>query len=187
MLYAFGFERVGVLVSDLYIVLENPQPGHEGAEHGVRLEVRVLERGGLRGSPYSARPIEVGVPVWRADLLEAVDGPPGSFNRSHHHPVFKGWEPGRRVFDDDLKADPVQFVADQLCDLEGLLERSGLGDDKEAAGDAGNLRECVPEIIEAVERLLARVRSGELAAATSAESAFVPAGQPLAPVRMSWL
>lgn len=187
MLYAFGFERVGVLVSDLYIVLENPQPGHEGAEHGVRLEVRLLERGELRGSPYSARPIEAGLPVWRADLLEAVDGPPGSFNRSHHHPVFTGWEPGRRVFDDDLKADPVQFVADQLCDLPGLLERSGLGDDKEAAADAQSLRGCVPEIIETVKRLLARVRSGDLVAAGATESAAVSAGQPLAPVRLSWL
>lgn len=187
MLYAFGFERVGVLVSDLYIVLENPEPGHEGAEHGVRLEVRLLERGELRGSPYSARPIEAGAPLWRADLLETVDGPPGSFNRSHHHPVFTGWEPGRRVFDGTLKADPVQFVADQLCDLHGLLERSGRGDDKEAAADADGLRMYVPEIIETVERLLARVRSGELAAASSAESAPGPAGQRLAPVRMSWL
>jgi hypothetical protein len=179
MLYAFGFERVGVLVSDLYIVVEDPQPGHEGAEHGVRLEVRLLERGTLRGSPYSARPIEVGTPVWRADLLEAVDGPPGSFNRTHHHPVFVGWEPGHRVFDDDLKAGPVQFVAEQLADLEGLLERSGLADDKEAAADAESLRAAVPEIIDTVERLLAKVRGGDLAAA--------PAGASLAPVRLSWL
>jgi hypothetical protein len=179
MLYAFGFERVGVLVSDLYIVLENPQPGHEGAEHGVRLEVRLLERGELRGSVYSARPIEAGAPVWRADLLESVDGPPGSFNRSHHHPVFAGWEPGRRVFDENLKADPVQFVGDQLADLEGLLERSGLADDKEAAADADSLRAAVPEIIDTVERLLAKVRGGELAA--------TPAGASLAPVRVSWL
>jgi hypothetical protein len=185
MLYAFGFERVGVLISDLYIVLENPSPGQEGAEHGVRLEVRLLERGELRGSAYSARPIEVGAPVWRADLLETVDGPPGSFNRSHHHPVFTGWEPGSRVFSDDVKAGPVQFVADQLSDLQGLLERSGLGDDHEAAADAESLRRCVPEILETVERLLARVRSGELAAAT--EPAAVPADQFLAPVRVSWL
>jgi len=179
MLYAFGFERVGVLVSDLYIVLENPHPGHEGAEHGVRLEVRLLERGELRGSPYSARPIEVGTPVWRADLLETVDGPPGSFNRTHHHPVFTGWEPGRRVFDDHLKEDPLQFVAEQLADLEGLLERCGRGDDKEAAADAGSLRGSVPEIMQTVERMLAKVRGGELAAA--------PGGDPLVPVRVSWL
>lgn len=44
MLYAFGFERVGVVVGDLYF--DNPRAarGQEGAEHGVRLELRMLER-----------------------------------------------------------------------------------------------------------------------------------------------
>jgi len=36
MLYAFGFERVGVVVGDLYFVNPRPAPGQEGAEHGVR-------------------------------------------------------------------------------------------------------------------------------------------------------
>ena len=54
MLYAFGFDRVGVLVSDMYIVIPTPRPGQEGSERGVRLEVRLLERGELPGSIYSA-------------------------------------------------------------------------------------------------------------------------------------
>ena len=62
MLYAFGFERIGVLVSDLYFVDPKPHPGQEGAEHGVRVEVRMLGQGEMRGSIYSARPIEAG---WR--------------------------------------------------------------------------------------------------------------------------
>ncbi len=45
MLYAFGFERVGVLAGDLYWVDPRPRPGQVGAERGVRLELRVLERG----------------------------------------------------------------------------------------------------------------------------------------------
>src|SRR2546427_3409574 len=94
MLYAFGFERVGVLVSDLYFVDPHPGEGQEGAERGVRLEVRMLERGELKGSIYSAQPITVGRPIWRADLLESVAGAPGSFNRTHHHPACQGWEPG---------------------------------------------------------------------------------------------
>jgi len=76
MLYAFGFERVGVLVGDLHFVDPAPKKGQEGAEHGVRLELRVLERGELRGSIYSAQPIEVGQPIWRADFLESVEGRP---------------------------------------------------------------------------------------------------------------
>ena len=126
MLYAFGFGRIGVLASDLYFVDPEPGPGQEGAERGVRLEVRLLERGELRGSRYSAQPIEVSRPVWRADLLETVDGPPGSLNRAHHHPQFRDWEPGSRNFDPDMTADPVQWVGDQLADLDGLLERAGI-------------------------------------------------------------
>src|SRR5271156_5922054 len=77
MLYAFGFERVGVLVSDMYIVIPEPLPGQEGAERGVRLEVRMLERGELKGSIYSAQPIEVGRPGWRAGQPEPGAPPPG--------------------------------------------------------------------------------------------------------------
>ena len=179
MLYAFGFDRVGVLVSDMYIVIPNPRPGQEGAERGVRLEVRLLERGELPGSIYSARPIEVARPVWRADLLEAVDGPPGSLNRAHHHPVFRGWEPGSRVFDADLAARPVAWVGEQLADLEGLLERAGVPADEATAADAKALRGCLPEILDTVGRLLERVRDGDLAASPDGESA--------AAARVGWL
>jgi hypothetical protein len=180
MLYAFGFSRIGVLAGDLYFVDPEPGPGQEGAERGVRLEVRLLERGELRGSIYSAQPIEVSRPVWRADLLETVDGPPGSLNRAHHHPRFRGWEPGQRNFDADLVADPVQWVGDQLADLDGLLERAGVPADGATAADAKAVRECVPEIMDAVRRLLQRVKDGELA---------VPPGddEPADSVRASWL
>ena len=49
VLYMFGFERIGVLVSDLFFVDPAPGAGQEGAERGVRLEVRMLEREPLRG------------------------------------------------------------------------------------------------------------------------------------------
>jgi len=179
MLYAFGFERVGVLVSDMYIVIPRPQPGQEGAERGVRLEVRLLERGDLRGSIYSARPIEVGRPVWRVDLLEAVDGPPGSLNRAHHHPAFRGWEPGRRVFDAELTASPVTWVGDQLADLEGLLDRAGIPADETTAADAKALRGCLPEILDVTGRLLEQVQRGEFAEARGGEQA--------ASARVGWL
>ena len=104
MLYVFGFERVGVVVGDLYFVDPNPMKGQEGAEHGVRLELRVLGRCELKGSVYSAQPIEVGSPVWRADLLESVAGRPGSFDRTHHHPAFTGWNPGRPATDSSRSA-----------------------------------------------------------------------------------
>lgn len=179
MLYVFGFERTSVVISDLYFVDPNPHPGQEGAEHGVRLEVRLLEQGELTGSIYSARPIGIGRPLWRADLLESVDGPPGSRDRMHHHPALRGWEPGRRVFDRDLTADPVGWVSRRLSDLEGLLAEAGAGGDPADAADAAELRRCLPEISSAVTGLLARVRAGELAGP--------PAGGPVASARASWL
>lgn len=179
MLYVFGFERIGVAVSDLYFVDPNPRPGQEGAEHGVRLEVRMLGLGELQGSIYSARPIEAGRPVWRADLLESVEGRPGSLNRAHHHPEFGGWEPGRRVFDKGLSAAPVQWVGEQLSDLEALLKRAGVEDAGGFAADAEGLRGAAGEIMAAVQSLLDKVHAGELAAA--------PPGDQPESARVSWL
>ena len=179
MLCTFGFERIGVLISDLYFVDPSPGKGQEGAEHGVRLELRVLERGDLRGSIYSAQPISVGQPIWRVDLLESVAGKPGSFDRTHHHPAFTGWEPGQRVFVRELSADPIAWLAAKLSDLPEVLKEAGVAADVAGPDDAENLRRAVPDILEATERLLGQVRRGELGTA--------PAGGPAGNVRAGWL
>src|SRR5437764_2558848 len=147
MLYAFGFERIAVVMGDLYFVDPNPGPGQEGAERGVRLEVRQLERGPLRGSIYSATPISVEQPIWRADLLETASGPPGSFDRTHHHPRFRAWEPGRRHFVEAMSADPVGWVGQRLSDLDSLLAEAGVERDEVDPADAESLRAAVPEIV----------------------------------------
>lgn len=169
MLYAFGFERVAVVMSDLYFVDPDPLPGQEGAERGVRLEVRLLEPGELQGSIYSARPIVVDRPVWRVDLLEAVAGPLGSLDRAHHHPAFSGWEPAPRHFIDGLSAQPLDWVAARLSDLDALLEQTGMTAADVGAGDTESLRQAVPEIVDALRRLLDRVRAGQLALAPNDE------------------
>ena len=165
MLYAFGFEKVGVVVGDLYFVDPRPPAGQEGAERGVRLEVRLIERPAPRGSVYSALPINVERPIWRADLLETVEGPPGSHDRTHHHPTFRGWEPGRRQFDDLVDREPVAWVGEQLADLDALVARSEIHPREVDPDDARQLRDAVPEILEVLRRLLERVRAGELATA----------------------
>jgi hypothetical protein len=162
VLYAFGFERVGVVVGDLYFVDPSPGSGQEGPEHGVRVELRVLGRGELRGTIYSAQPIEIGQPIWRADLLESVEGRPGSFDRTHHHPRFTGWNPGRRVYAEELSADPLGWLAAQLSDLDALLAVAGFPAGTAAPGDAAELRQAAPEIVDAARRLLGKVRSGAL-------------------------
>ena len=180
MLYALAFDRIGVVAGDLYFVDPNPGAGQEGAEQGVRLEVRLVERPELRGSIYSAQPIHVEQPIWRADLLESVERP-GSLDRAHHHPRFRGWEPGRRHFVPELTADPVGWVGRRLEDLDTLLDEAGV--DRDAAGptDAADLRAAAPDIVAAVERLLDGIREGRLARRPD------DAAPPPALVRAGWL
>ena len=162
MLYAFGFERIGVVASDLYFLDPDPAPGQEGAEQGARVELRHFERGELRGSIYSAQPIAVERAIWRADLLESVANP-GTLDRAHHHPRFQGWEPGTRKFVKEMTANPVAWVGKYLTDVDGLLEAAGVTPDEIGASDADDLRAAIPDIMDSVRRLLERVRAGELA------------------------
>ena len=163
MLYAFAFDRLGVVVCDLYFVDPDPIVGQEGAERGVRLEVRFVDREALRGGIYSAQPIAVGRPVWRCDLLESVGGPPGSFDRTHHHPRFEGWEPGHRVFVEALSADPLGWVRARLTDPATLFGEAGVALDELGPTDVDDLVAATDEIIAATSTLLQRVHDGELA------------------------
>jgi hypothetical protein len=179
MLQVFGFERIGVVVGDIYFIDPSPAKGQEGPEHGVRLEVRMLQPGELTGSIYSARPITVAEPIWRVDLLESVDGTPGSFDRTHHHPHVNGWEPGHRVFERGLSSDPVGWVGTKLADLEGLLSQAGFEVDAALAADAESLRSAVPDVQRTVSSMLDQVKAGVLGTA--------PEGDDLASARVSWL
>jgi hypothetical protein len=172
MLQAFVFERVGVVVGDLYFLDPQPAKGQEGPEHGVRLELRAFDRGELKSSIYSAVPISVGQPIWRVDLLEAVDGKPGSFNRTHHHPTFTAqWDPTSRVFLRELSADPLGWLAGQLADLPGVLERAEVPADIAAPSDAASLKEMAPAIVAAASMMLDKVRAGELGTAPDDDAA----------------
>jgi len=179
MLQAFVFERVGVVVGDLYFLDPNPHKGQEGAEHGVRLELRVFDRGDLKGTIYSAMPIEVGRPIWRVDLLEAVDGKPGSFNRTHHHPKFNGWDPTARQFLRELSSDPLGWLAAQLADLPAVLDRAGVPPEVADPSDAASLRDIAPAIVGVTSMMLDKVRAGELG--------LPPADDAVDSIRNGWL
>jgi hypothetical protein len=190
MLYAWGFERVGVVASDMYFLDPNPSAGQEGAERGVRVEVRLLDRPPLTGSIYAAQPIVIDRPVWRADLFESVAGPPGSRDRIHHHPRFRGWEPGGRQYDPALSEDPIGWLVNQLADLPELLAGAQLEDSEIGPDDARELATAAPEIAQVVATLLDRVRVGELATAPAEipQTSRAPPrnGGPVG-VRSSWL
>jgi hypothetical protein len=170
MLYAWGFERVGVVAGDVYFVDPDPSPGQEGAERGVRVEVRFLERPPLTGSIYAAQAIVIDRPVWRADLFETVTGPPGSHDRTHHHPHFRP----------ALSSDPVGWLTNRLTDLPGLLAGAQLDAGEVGARDGEELAAAAPEIAAVVVSLLARVRAGELGRAPEPVGAAVagPAPEP---------
>ena len=172
MLQAFVFEKVGVVVGDLYFLDPNPHPGQEGPEHGVRLELRVIDRGELKSSIYSAVPIEVARPIWRVDLLESVDGKPGSFNRTHHHPKFTPkWDPISRVFLRELSQDPLGWLAGQLADLPGILDQAEVPQDVADPSDAASLKDMAPAIVGVTSMMLDKVRAGELGTAPADDAA----------------
>jgi hypothetical protein len=170
MLSVFAFSRIGVALGDIYFVDPNPAPGQEGAEHGVRLEVRFIEPDKQDGSIYAARPIVVGEPIWRLDLLESVDGKRGSFDRTHHHPLMRGWEPGRRRFERELSSDPLAYLAGRLRDLPGLLEQAEVAADRVDEEDVIQLRGCADDIVAATAKMLEQVRAGELARAAEPDA-----------------
>jgi hypothetical protein len=172
MLQAFAFEKVGVVVGDIYFLDPDPHPGQEGPEHGVRIELRAFDRGELKSSIYSAVPISVGKPFWRVDLLESVDGKPGSFNRTHHHARFtQKWDPTARVFLRELSQDPLGWLAGQLADLPGILDRAQAPQDTADPADAGSLKEMAPAIVAVTSMMLDKVRAGELGTAPADDAA----------------
>jgi hypothetical protein len=128
----------------------------------VRVELRLLERFPRHGSVYAAQPFRIGTAIWRADLLESVAAGPGSADRMHFHPLMTDSEPGRRVFDVAIPADPIGWLTEQLGGLEELLVGK-VEQIEDFASDADALRSEASHIGAAVSRMLERVRAGELA------------------------
>lgn len=178
MLNVFGFERLGVVLGDLYFVDPDPLPGQEGPEQGVRLELRLLEAGDLRGGIYSARPIAVGRPLWRVDLLESVERP-GTLDRAHHHPYFTDWEPCPRRFLPELSADPLGWLAERFTHLDDVLKAARAPLDELGGDEVAEVRAAGPAIVAAADSVLDRVRAGELARP--------PGDEPVDSARVSWL
>lgn len=178
MLWSLVFDRVGVVMSDLYFVDPTLDQGEQGAERGVRLELRLFERDDLKGSVYSAVPIRIDRPIWRVDLLETVESEPGSLNRAHHHPRFNGWEPGRRAFVENLSAEPLRWVRDRFATIDEVFADAGVDGADVGADDLEALRAAGPAVVTQLEHMLGEVAAGRAGLAPATRGDFV---------RESWL
>ena len=178
MLWTLAFDRVGVVMSDLYFVDPALDQGESGAERGVRLELRLFERDELKGSVYSAVPIRVDQPIWRVDLLETADSEPGSLNRAHHHPRFHGWEPGRRVFVEALSSSPLSWVRDRFAQIDAVLADAAIDASDLGTDDVESLRAAGPAVVTQLEHMLGEVAAGRAGRAPVEHAEFV---------RQSWL
>lgn len=163
----FCFDSVAVTIEAIYFLDPDQRPDNEGPERGVRIEVRRVDRFPHQGSVYAAQPFVLGTAIWRADFLESVAAGPGSADRMHYHPLMADSEPGSRVFDTAIPADPIGWLSEQLGDLGALL--TGKVDrPADFASDVAAVRNEVPQIAAAAATTLERVRAGELAQAPAA-------------------
>jgi hypothetical protein len=154
MMQAFVFEQVAVLVSTWQEPMDPP-------ERGARIEVRVRVSEPRRGSPSAAQRVVLDGPLFRADLFDQVDHPVGNLRSAHFHPHFDGVEPSERHWSEDLRADPISWLVDQLVDLPQLLgdARADLPDRSAIGRDALAVRAAMPAIVAAVEAAWDEVRA----------------------------
>ena len=169
---------MGVVVGDMFFVDPTPIEGQETPERGVRLELRLVDKGEPQGSIYAGVPISLARPVWRVDLFGSTESPPGTLDRAHHHPKFSGWEPGRRHFVPELSADPVSWLANELAHPDVVLTRAGVDPHEVSETDKAGLAASAPDIVAAVKRMLDGVRDGKLAPEPA---------EPVAAARTGWL
>jgi hypothetical protein len=139
---------------------------------GARVELRRVEqvegaahRAGAAG--FTVLPVADGG-LWRADLFMVLSEP--GTPCFHYHPAFEHNDVGPRFTEDELTADPRQWIADRLADITGTLERAG-GSDLVPSLDLGQHRRALPAMLAAVDACLAQVPAAVAAHAARAASA----------------
>ncbi|WP_093418452.1 hypothetical protein [Saccharopolyspora flava] len=150
----YCFQKLAVTVEGVDFLDPALAGEPEVRERGVRLELRGLTESAEAGSVYASRAAWLTRGVCRFDLLESR---PNAADRMHWHPEMSDGEPGDRVFDPDLAADPIGWLTRVLNDVAPLLRRAGL-DPAEHAADIAAMADCSGEITEAASRLLAEAR-----------------------------
>jgi hypothetical protein len=67
-------------------------------------------------------------------------------------------EPGSRHFVEEMSLDPVRWVGQRLSNFEQLLKEADVSRDQVSASDVSDVQAAAGEIVDAVRRLLDRVR-----------------------------
>ena len=130
----------------------------QAIEGGARIDIRRLEqveghnhRAGAAG--FTVLPMSDGG-LWRADLFMVLSEP--GTPCLHYHPQFENNDVGDRFFDDELTVDPRRWIAAQLADITGTLERCGAADLVPSV-DLEEHRRALPLMLAAVDACLARI------------------------------
>lgn len=131
------------------------QAGPGVRERGVRLEVRPVAVT-AEGSPYSSPALALAPPVCRVDLLESA---PGATDRVHWHPAMSHGEPGERVFDAALSADPEGWLLARLRDLPSLLAGASAQDRERLLTEADAVAGLAEEVATRVAASLTALRA----------------------------
>lgn len=124
-------------------------------ERGVRVELRPSASPHI-GSIYASPTVTLQPAVCRIDLLESA---PGAADRMHWHPTMDKGEPGDRVFDPAIPADPLGWLAGHLADVSGLLTLAGVDDVDRHTESARLVAENAAEILAAARSGLEWARS----------------------------
>jgi len=154
----FSFSRIAVTVEAIEFRDPQPEPGQEGTERGARIELKLLEPQPARGSIYASDDVLIGRALWRADLLESANNP-GARDRMHFHPVMTDSEPGERVFDPALSADPIGWLRERLQSVPQILQDNDLTDIDGYRDDMEQLRQHIDEVMSAAEARLSEART----------------------------
>ena len=159
MRQAFVFEGVAVLVGPWHEPMDPP-------ERGARVEVRLLGAEPRRGTRFAAQKVVIDRPLFRADLFDQIDKPPGNLSAAHFHPRFEGVEPSTRVWQEEIQKEPTRWLVGELEDLPRLIERSGIdvGEAPWLERDTRELRRAIPAIIDAVKAAWHVVRTEDVRA-----------------------
>ena len=140
------FDRLAVAVFRIDFLDPAIAEQPDARERGVRVEIKPAGTS-YDGSVYSSSTQVLRPAVCRIDLLESA---PHAADRMHWHPTMSAGEPGDRVFDPAIGADPVGWLSDQLTSLRRLLERAGVEDLDSYAADAAAISTATPEIVDCV-------------------------------------